>query len=57
VYKAWFPLTHRWLGFAQARVTIDAPMIGHTDGAFSARLLVTGPESLANSSPGSTAVG
>ena len=43
VYKAWFPLTHRWLGFAQASVTIDAPMIGHTDGAFSARLLVTGP--------------
>jgi 4'-phosphopantetheinyl transferase EntD len=43
VYKAWFPLTHRWLGFEQARVTIDAPMIGHTDGTFSARLLVTGP--------------
>jgi enterobactin synthetase component D / holo-[acyl-carrier protein] synthase len=43
VYKAWFPLTHRWLGFEQASVTIDAPMIGHTDGTFTARLLVTGP--------------
>ena len=43
VYKAWFPLTHRWLGFEQASVTIDAPVIGHTEGTFSARLLVTGP--------------
>jgi hypothetical protein len=43
VYKAWFPLTHRWPGFEQARVIIDPPMIGHTDGTFSARLLVTGP--------------
>ena len=23
VYKAWFPLTHRWLGFEQASITID----------------------------------
>ena len=38
VYKAWFPLTGRWLGFADADITIDA-----TDGTFSARLLVTGP--------------
>jgi 4'-phosphopantetheinyl transferase EntD len=43
VYKAWFPLTQRWLGFEQASVTIDAPMIGYTDGTFCARLLVTGP--------------
>ena len=43
VYKAWFPLTHRWLGFEQASLTIDAPMIGHADGTFSARLLVTAP--------------
>jgi 4'-phosphopantetheinyl transferase EntD len=43
VYKAWFPLTHRWLGFQEANVTIYPPTIGHTDGTFSARLLVTGP--------------
>ena len=38
VYKAWFPLTGRWLGFADADITIDA-----TDGTFSARLLVPAP--------------
>lgn len=38
VYKAWFPLTGRWLGFADADITIDA-----TDGTFSARLLVPMP--------------
>jgi len=38
VYKAWFPLTGRWLGFADADVTIDA-----ADGTFSARLLVPMP--------------
>jgi 4'-phosphopantetheinyl transferase EntD len=38
VYKAWFPLTGRWLGFAGASVTIDP--VGHT---FSARLLVPAP--------------
>jgi 4'-phosphopantetheinyl transferase EntD len=43
VYKAWFPLTHRWLGFEQASITIDPPVIGHIEGTFSARLLVTGP--------------
>jgi enterobactin synthetase component D / holo-[acyl-carrier protein] synthase len=34
VYKAWFPLTRRWLGFRDADVTIDER------GTFSARLLV-----------------
>src|SRR3712207_5928280 len=34
VYKAWFPLTRRWLGFEQASVTIDPPMMGHTEGTF-----------------------
>jgi 4'-phosphopantetheinyl transferase EntD len=24
LYKAWFPLTHRWLGFEQALITFDA---------------------------------
>jgi 4'-phosphopantetheinyl transferase EntD len=38
VYKAWFPLTGRWLGFEEAAVTID-PLTGR----FSARLLVPGP--------------
>lgn len=38
LYKAWFPLTRRWLGFEEASITIDP--VGHT---FSARLLVTGP--------------
>lgn len=38
VYKAWFPLTRRWLGFEEASVTIDP-----VTGTFSARLLVDGP--------------
>jgi 4'-phosphopantetheinyl transferase EntD len=38
VYKAWFPLTRRWLGFQEAAVTINP-----ADGTFDARLLVEGP--------------
>jgi 4'-phosphopantetheinyl transferase EntD len=38
VYKAWFPLTRRWLGFEDAFVEL------HRDGTFSARLLVPGLE-------------
>jgi 4'-phosphopantetheinyl transferase EntD len=38
VYKAWFPLTGKWLGFSDADITIDA-----TDGTFSARLMVPMP--------------
>lgn len=37
VYKAWFPLTGRMLGFDEAELTIDAAA-----GTFSARLLVPG---------------
>jgi len=37
VYKTWFPLAERWLGFDEADVTIDAR------GTFTARLLVPGP--------------
>jgi 4'-phosphopantetheinyl transferase EntD len=37
VYKAWFPLTSRWLGFDEADITL------RPDGSFSARLLVVGP--------------
>jgi 4'-phosphopantetheinyl transferase EntD len=38
VYKAWFPLAGRWLGFEDAMVTIDL-----LQRRFSARLLVPGP--------------
>lgn len=38
VYKAWFPLTKRWLDFESATVTFDP-----VRGTFFARLLVTGP--------------
>jgi 4'-phosphopantetheinyl transferase EntD len=39
VYKAWFPLTGQWLGFADADITINA-----ADGTFAARLLVPAPD-------------
>jgi 4'-phosphopantetheinyl transferase EntD len=38
VYKAWFPLTGRWLGFEDADITINP-----ADGTFEARLLVPAP--------------
>lgn len=38
VYKAWFPLAGRWLGFKDAALTIDPEA-----GTFTARLLVAGP--------------
>jgi 4'-phosphopantetheinyl transferase EntD len=38
VYKAWFPLTSRWLGFEDAFIEVDP-----ADGTFTARLLVPGP--------------
>ncbi|MFC7548120.1 4'-phosphopantetheinyl transferase [Plantactinospora sp. GCM10030261] len=41
VYKAWYPLTGRWLGFEEARITIDAT--GDMAGTFTADLLVDGP--------------
>ena len=37
-YKAWFPLTQRWLGFNDAVIRINA-----ADGTFTAQLLVPGP--------------
>ncbi|GGO32749.1 4'-phosphopantetheinyl transferase family protein [Micromonospora parathelypteridis] len=37
VYKAWYPLTHRMLGFDEAELTVDAAA-----GVFTARLLVPG---------------
>jgi 4'-phosphopantetheinyl transferase EntD len=36
VYKAWFPLTGRWLGFEDAELTVNP------DGTFTARILVDG---------------
>ena len=38
VYKAWFPLARRWLGFEDADITINPE-----DGTFDARLLVPAP--------------
>jgi 4'-phosphopantetheinyl transferase EntD len=38
VYKAWFPLARRWLGFEDADIRVNS-----TDGSFHARLLVDGP--------------
>ncbi|HEY8809778.1 MAG TPA: 4'-phosphopantetheinyl transferase superfamily protein [Solirubrobacterales bacterium] len=38
IYKAWFPLAERWLGFEDAVVSIDLQR-----GSFSAYLLVPGP--------------
>ena len=38
VYKAWFPIARRWLGFEDVEMTVDAH-----DGTFVARLLVEGP--------------
>jgi len=38
VYKAWFPVARRWLGFEEADITIDP-----VRGTFEARLLVPGP--------------
>jgi enterobactin synthetase component D / holo-[acyl-carrier protein] synthase len=38
VYKAWFPLARRWLGFEDAVLSVDPRA-----GTFTARLLVPGP--------------
>lgn len=38
VYKAWFPVAQRWLGFEEAEIVIDADA-----DRFTARLLVPGP--------------
>ena len=38
IYKAWFPLTQRWLGFDDAVITINP-----ANGTFTVQLLVPGP--------------
>jgi 4'-phosphopantetheinyl transferase EntD len=40
VYKAWYPLTGRWLDFQDVSITV------HPDGTFEARLLGAGPRDL-----------
>ncbi|MEU3217094.1 4'-phosphopantetheinyl transferase superfamily protein [Streptomyces sp. NPDC006971] len=42
VYKTWFPLTHRWLGFEQADIVL------RPDGSFTAELLVSAEELVAS---------
>ncbi|MFF8970824.1 4'-phosphopantetheinyl transferase [Streptomyces sp. NPDC014995] len=43
VYKAWFPLTRKWLDFAEADIDIDPGLADGARGTFRARLLVPGP--------------
>jgi 4'-phosphopantetheinyl transferase EntD len=42
VYKAWYPLTSKWLGFEEARITFAGDP-GATDGTFDARILIPAP--------------
>ncbi len=46
-YKAWFPLTYRWLGFEDAHITFDVEASGQA-GTFTSRILV---DPAANSGP------
>ncbi|MGI5380817.1 4'-phosphopantetheinyl transferase family protein [Streptomyces sp. CA-251387] len=43
VYKAWFPLTGRWLDFTEADIDVFADPGEQYSGGFRARLLVPGP--------------
>ncbi|WP_330351421.1 4'-phosphopantetheinyl transferase family protein [Streptomyces sp. NBC_00582] len=43
VYKAWFPLTRKWLDFSEADIDVAAGPDGRALGTFRARLLVPGP--------------
>jgi 4'-phosphopantetheinyl transferase EntD len=38
-YKAWYPVTHRWLGFEDAHITFDVDDSG-TAGRFESRILI-----------------
>jgi 4'-phosphopantetheinyl transferase EntD len=40
-YKAWFPVTRRWLGFDDAHITFDVDA-GGTTGRFVSRILIDG---------------
>ena len=39
-YKAWFPLTKRWLGFEDAHITFEADSPGSVTGSFVSRILI-----------------
>ncbi|MDA2893190.1 4'-phosphopantetheinyl transferase [Mycolicibacterium sp. BiH015] len=41
-YKAWYPLTHRWLGFEDAHITFDVDSSDSTgqSGTFTSRILI-----------------
>ena len=39
-YKAWFPLTKRWLGFEDAHITFEADDPGSATGDFVSRILI-----------------
>ncbi|OBI12116.1 4'-phosphopantetheinyl transferase [Mycobacterium sp. E2497] len=42
-YKAWFPLTKRWLGFEDAHIVLDLdPPDGGTSGVFVSKILIDG---------------
>ncbi len=41
-YKAWFPLTRRWLGFEDAHIVFDTDPPGETAGQFVAKILIDG---------------
>ncbi|MEU3860859.1 4'-phosphopantetheinyl transferase superfamily protein [Streptomyces sp. NPDC028722] len=43
VYKAWFPLTRKWLDFSEADITLHPEPGGESHGTLSATLLVPGP--------------
>ncbi|ANI39419.1 4'-phosphopantetheinyl transferase PptT [Mycolicibacterium vaccae] len=38
-YKAWFPLTHRWLGFEDAHITFEVDATGQA-GTFTSEILI-----------------
>ncbi len=39
-YKAWFPLTNRWLGFEDAHITFEADGPGAATGGFVSQILI-----------------
>ena len=41
-YKAWFPLTKRWLGFEDAHISFEADSPGSASGGFVSRILIDG---------------
>src|SRR5580692_11598879 len=52
VYKAWFPLTGRWLGFEDAELTIHPTTGDPAAGTFAARILVADLSATGDPVPG-----